>query len=389
MIEGFVNIEFDSDPVVLREEIYELIQQQFPEWDPIKAVLDKWIVDGCSAIGADLGDLAGVVPKEILREFGSTIFNIPSLEAVAAVATVTLNIKDAAGYPTIAAGTQMMMTLPDGNKVAFRTKEAVEVPVGKVKIENVIIEAIVPGAEANQLTEDPEMLDSVSYITSVEQTTTNTKGGRDEETPDAYLDRLTTEFELLSTAPITAEDYEKLARRFGMYRAVAVDNYDPIAETEGNERMVAVAMVDEEGEGATAEKKEEYQDEAESLREVNFIVNTMDPVYTEIDVEVEVQTLPGFAKALVKEQVEEALKRYLDPANWANTSDQPRLWRQNTIVRQTELIWLVNNVQGVDFIVGTVKLAKHTLPLEAKDVALTGKAALTKPKEMKVTAVEP
>lgn len=388
MLEGFINIEFDSDPVRLREEVYDLIKEQFPEWDPAKAVLDKWIIDGCAIIGADLGDVAGVVPKEILREFGSTIFNIPALEAEAAVATITFLIKDKAGYPTIPAGTQMMFTKADGNKVAFRTREAVEVPVGKNKVEGVVVEAIEPGVEANQLSVDPEMLDSLSYITGVEQTSENTKGGRDAETPDEYLDRLTSEFELLSTSPIVPEDYEKLARRFGMFRAVAIDNYNPEDKSEGNERMIAVAAVDSEGEGWTAEKKAEYKKEAEEKRETNFIVNTMDPVYNEIDVEVEVQALPGFDKAAVKLQVEEALRSYLDPANWANTSDQPRLWRQNTIVRQTELIWLINTVQGVDFIVGTVKLAKHGNPLKAEDVALEGKAALTKPKTMTVTAVE-
>lgn len=389
MIEGFINIEFDSDPVVLREEVYDLIREQFPEWNPAKAVLDKWIIDGCSAIGADLGDIAGVVPKEILREFGQSIFNIPTLEAEPAIATVTFNIKDALGYPTIKAGTQMMLTKPDGNKIGFRTRVDVEVPVGKTKIEGVVIEAIEPGAEANQLKGNPEMLDSVSYVTSVTQTSENTKGGRDAETPDEYLDRLTSELELLSTSPIVPEDYEKLARKFGMFRAVAIDGYNPADKSENNERMVAVAAVDEEGEGWTAEKKAEYQKEAEARREVNFIVNTMDPVYNEIDVEVEVQTLPGFDKATVKLQVEEALNSYLASRNWANTADQPRLWRQNTIVRKTELIWLINTVQGVDFIVGDVKLAKHGNVLKAEDVALEGKAALTRPKTMTVTAVEP
>lgn len=388
-VEGFINIEFDSDPVVMREEIYDLVREQFPEWNPAKAVLDKWIIDGCSAIAADLGDIAGVVPKGILEQFGQSIFNIPPLEGEPATAEVTLKIKDVAGYPTIAAGTQMMFTLPDGNKVAFRTRTPTEVPVGKNEIKNVIIEAVEPGAEANQLVGNPQMLDSVSYVTEVIQTTANTKGGRDAETPDEYLDRLTSELELLSTAPIIPSDYEKLARKFGMFRAVAIDGYNPEGETEGNERMVAVAAVDEEGEGWTAEKKAEYKAEAEAKREVNFIVNVMDPTYNKIDVKVEVQTLPGFDKVAVKLQVEEALRNYLDPANWANTQEEPRTWRQNTVVRKNELIWLINTVQGVDFIIGDVELAEHGKALEAKDVALKGKAALTRPETLTITVVEP
>lgn len=387
--EGFVPIEIENDADVLRQEVYELIQTMFPEWDPAKAVLDKWIVDGCSFIAADLGDIAGFVPEEILRQFGQTIYKIPALPAEAASATVTIFITDKLGHPTIKAGTQMMFTMADGNNVAFRTREDVEVPVGVNELKGVIIEAVIPGSEANQLAGAPVMLDSISYIVEVKQTSVNTSGGADAETPEAYLDRLTVELELLSTAPITPKDYEKLARRFGMYRAVAIDGYDPVAETLGNERMVAVAAVDQEGEGWTAKKKEEYKAEAEALREVNFIVNVMDPVYNEINVKVEVECLPGFNKVAVKEAVEEALKNYLAARNWGNNINEPRLWRQNTVVRQSELIWLVNTVPGVDFIIGTVELSKGAGAVKPEDVALEGKAALTRPKTLTVAAVEP
>lgn len=389
MAEGFINIEVESDPGTLSQTVYERIQEMFPEWDPAKAVLDKFIIDGCALMSADLGDIAGVVPEEILRQFGETIYKVPALPAEPAVAVVTIKIQDKAGYPTIKAGTQMMFTMANGNKVAFKTQSDLEVPIGTDELKLVTIEAIEAGAEANQITEDPQMLDSVSYVKSVEQTSANTSGGKDAETPDEYLDRLTVVLELLSTAPILPSDYERLARAFGMYRAVAIDGWDPIGETEGNERMVAVAMVDEEGEGATAEKKEEYKAEAEAKREVNFVVNMIDPVFNEINVDVEVQCLPGFNKAVVKAAVEEALNTYLAARNWANTAGEPRLWRQNTIVRKNELIWLINSVQGVDFIVGDVELSKAAEPLAKVDVPLSGKAALTKPKTITVVAVEP
>lgn len=389
MPEGFLNIEIENDPVALREAVYEQIKAQFPEWNPSKAILDKWIIDGCALIGADLGDIAGFVPEEILRQFGETIFKVPTLKAEPAIATVTIFMTDALGHPTIPAGTQMMLTMPSGNKAAFRTKAAVEVPVGKSEVKGVLIEAVEAGSEENQLVGNPQMLDSVSYIKEVKQTSANTSGGRDAETPSEYLDRLTTKLELLSTAPILPEDYAKLARALGSFRAVGIDGYEPIAETENNERMVAVAAVDEEGEGWTAPKKEEFKAEAEASREINFVVNPMDPTYNEMSSEVEVSCLPGFAKANVKQLVEEALDQYFSPKNWGNTASEPRLWRQNLIVRKTEVIALVNNVAGVDFIVGDVKLAKAAEPLEAKDVNLIGKAALTKPKVggIKVTAV--
>lgn len=387
MAEGFINIEIDSDPVSLRETVYEQIKTMFPEWNPAKAVLDKWIIDGCAQIGADLGDIAGFVPEEILRQFGETIYKVPALEAEPAVATVTIVIIDKAGHPSIPAGTQMMLTMPNGEKAAFKTRAVQEVPVGSNEIKGVLIEAVELGTEQNQLAGNPQMLDSVSYIKEVIQTSEHTSGGRDAETPSEYLDRLTTKLELLSTAPILPEDYAKLARAFGMYRAIAVDGYEPTGEKENQERTVAVSAVDEEGEKWTVLKKEEFKAEAEALREVNFVVNVFDPTYTEVNAKVKVKALAGFDKVRVKELCEEALKQYLEPKNWANTTTEPRLWRQNTVVRQTELIWLVNNVPGVDYIEGTVELSKGAGAVKPEDVALEGKAALTRPKTITVEVV--
>jgi hypothetical protein len=384
----FIDIAVETDPDALKQTLYELIQEQFPEWDPSKASLDKWIVDGTALIGADLGGLTVSVGKELFRQFGLTILAFPPLEAEPATGTVTINVIDTAGY-TIPAGYQMTIEESGSNKIAFRTKADAVVTAGQTKVEGVQIEAVVDGTEANDLTEDPKPLDSITFIKTIEQTSVETSGGVDEETPDEYLDRLATELQLLTTTPIIPSDFEKLARQIpGVYRAVAIDMYDSDKSEENKERNVSVAMVDVDGVGANAERKAEYKALAEEKREVNFEVHVMDPTYTEIDVEVEVVTLPGFSPAQVKAAVEEALQNYLDPSNWGNTQENPRLWRQNTTVRQTELIWLMNNVPGVDYVKGTLKLAKHGSTLEGKDVTLTGKAALTKPKTLTVKAVE-
>ena len=137
MAEGFINIEVESDPDILRQGVYEAIQEQFEEWDPAKAELDKFIIDGCSLMAADLGDVAGVVPEEILRQFGETIYKIPALSAEPATAKITIKVKDTAGYPTIVAGTKVTFTKPDGNKIAFRVQKDVEVPVGVSEIKKV------------------------------------------------------------------------------------------------------------------------------------------------------------------------------------------------------------------------------------------------------------
>jgi hypothetical protein len=125
----------------------------------------------------------------------------------------------------------------------------------------------------------------------------------------------------------------------------------------------------------------------EARREVNFVVNSIDPAYTTIDVVAEVVILPGFDSATVLDMVEAALNDYLDPANWGRAQSGDgrfsRPWINTTTVAYLNIARTILMVEGVAFI------SPGTLTVEgaALDVDLSGDPApLTRPGTMTITA---
>jgi phage-related baseplate assembly protein len=78
----------------------------------------------------------------------------------------------------------------------------------------------------------------------------------------------------------------------------------------------------------------------QSLREVNFVVNIIDPTITTVDVTATIKVLDTYNTDDVIAAVEAALQNYLTPATWSWAS----------VLRYNELIALISNVPGVDYV---------------------------------------
>lgn len=146
---------------------------------------------------------------------------------------------------------------------------------------------------------------------------------------------------------------DKIAIRHGSYTTNwAIGG---TAET-GVDRMVAVAAVDEDGIAIPSNVKTDVDNYLESLRELNFIVNVIDPIYTTIDVQTTFKLLPAFTATDVQTNVQTALANYLNPKNWGlpgqsgDASINPD-WTNKTVIRYLELTTVVNEVPGVDYVV--------------------------------------
>ena len=82
----------------------------------------------------------------------------------------------------------------------------------------------------------------------------------------------------------------------------------------------------------------------DSLREVNFVVPIADPIYTSIDVQVEVTANPGTDKVALQAAVIASLQNYLDPARWGVPLSDFTEWVNDTKVRFLEVAQVINNV---------------------------------------------
>jgi hypothetical protein len=150
----------------------------------------------------------------------------------------------------------------------------------------------------------------------------------------------------------------------------------------GNERMVAVAVVDADGNPVGSTIKQEVDAYLQSVREVNFVVSVIDATYTTIDVTFTAVALAGHVPADVEAAAETALMDYLSPKNWGLPIEAGDIiegqWVNQTVVRYLELTAVVNGVEGVDYI-SALTFRRGTDAFASTDITLAGPVSLPMP----------
>lgn len=383
---SYVDIDVDADPQAIEQAIFDSLELSFPGWMPAPGDLITQVVRALAFQMSDLAELAADARAEIFRRFGEVIVGIPALAATSAQTTSTWTVTDDAGY-IIPAGA--LVGIPSGEDlIGFRVETEVLIPGGSTATAAgaVTLTAVEPGAAANDLNSDPVLIEALPFVTEI-VLEDPTHGGIDAETGDAYLDRLRGELQLLSPKIILPRDAEIAALRVpGIARAVALDGYNPIGPSTGNERMLAVAIVGANGESLGSGVKTQLTEILTARREINFVFHAIDPTYTEVDVDVEFVPYDGFDPAIVTGSVEAAIAAYLSPASWGRSPfDDDTTWRNMTVVRHSELITVVNNVTGVDY-VNSLTLAEGGGSLGTSNVTLDEPAPLATPGDINVTA---
>jgi hypothetical protein len=387
---SFIDIPIETDAGSVEQDVYDALAERFPGWEPSPSQLEVFLVKALSLMSADLAEVSNDVPGDIFAQFGTQIVNVPPFLAISASSASTWTMTDDAGY-TIPAGTQVAIPAAGDEDVAFVVLADVTVAPGDTATAagEVILSAIEPGVGANDLDATPVLIDALAFVDSI-ALIAPTAGGQDAEEDDAYLDRLAAEMTLLTPRPILPPDVEILARRIPeVIRALALDGYNPDDDTYDNERMLAVAVVDEDGEVVSSDGKDAVDVLLQAMREVNFVFNVIDPTYTTIDVDVAATALPGFDTSTVEAAIDETISDLLLPANWGRGQElQSAFWRLQDTVRRNELIAVANRVEGVDY-VSALTLAIHGDSLATADVTLSGPAPLTRPGDVTSTVSAP
>jgi hypothetical protein len=371
----------ETDPDVIAQLAFDRLGALIPGWEPSETDLVTILLETVSRMAAENRDLASEVPTAIFRYYGATVIDLPPVDEQEATGESTWTMIDNAGY-TIEAGTVVNIPAAGDELLAFETDIDVVIPPGQTSTAagEVTLTALVAGEEANGLTGTPELQDALDFVATI-TLTQPTSGGVDAEADSDYLNRLAERLKLLSPRPIIEEDFAILARDIpGVWRATAVDGYNPDNATFNNERMVAVASIDEAGNAVGSTIEAEVDAYLQALREANFIVNTFDPTYTAIGVTFAGVAVKGADPEDVETRAEAAVAEYLSPANWGKVSratatedEADRTWVNQTQVRQFEVVALLNNIQGMDYLT-SVTLSGGTA--SGSDRILAGVAAL-------------
>lgn len=236
-VSKFIRYPIETNPTTLAEAVYAYIQARAAQWSPNDGALDVWIIQGLTAIAAELRELATDVPTDIFRYYGASLIGLPPLDDTPSTVSSTWAVINTAGY-TIPAGTQVGIRDSAGNIVPFEVVTSVVIPPGSAATAagGVTLRSSGTGAAtaglagvgANFGDGYVTLLDVLDFVTNVTLTGVTT-GGVDAEDDDVYLDRLATRLRLLSTRPVLPADFATLARDIaGVYRVVAIDLYNPI-----------------------------------------------------------------------------------------------------------------------------------------------------------------
>lgn len=380
----YIVYPIDTDPEDLAQLAYDELESSVPGWEAHEGNFETLLIAALSRIAADLRDVASDVPTSIFRYFGASIMGISPSVGAAAEATTTWTMVDNSGY-TIPSGTLVGIPSATG-LVAFEVTSDISVPNGSTTATGVTIRAVEIGTEPNGLNTTPQLIDSLTYVSSVALDAA-VADGVDPETDDDYLLRLAQELQLMAPRPILPNDFVAIALRDdNVYRAIALDGYDPVGETYDNDKMVTIVPINASGAALTTDQKNNLKAALEAVREVNFVVNVMDPSFSEIDVTTEVTYLPGYEDtAALQAAVEAGLAEALSPLNWNQLVNEPlSSWLTDTKVRYLEVAEILNRIPGVRY-VKSLTIGKDGGSQAASDVSLTGAAPLPQPGTFVVT----
>ena len=144
-----------------------------------------------------------------------------------------------------------------------------------------------------------------------------------------------------------------------------------------NERMMTVVAVDDNGSPLSSATEANIASYLESLREVNFLVNVVGPIYTGIQVHWEGVTTAGGNPTTVTSAANQALVNYLDPANWAGGDNSPPVWdvAQNSVF-YLSIVTLLGDTPGLDHLTNVLIGYKGQAVNGTIDLALPGPGPL-------------
>lgn len=296
---------------------------------------------------ADLAQLCTSGGNELFRQFGTKLIQLPYQVGTSAQAIVTVTAQDTAGY-TLPQGTQLTLTLA-GVQVAFQTATTLTIPSGQSSGQVTVL-AVQTGSSLNGAGSPASLVSQITWVTGLSVVAASS-GGVDQESDTGYVNRLAATLQLLAPRPITASDYVTMAINFvpaagtdqvEVGLASAIDGYDPGSNTFGNEREVTVAITQADGTPVGVDTLTAVQAYLAARREVNFIVNVVNPNVNAIYVACTVKGATGFSAATVQANVQAALLAYLALPNFPLPN--------GTTIYLSKLEAIIQNAAGVDHI---------------------------------------
>jgi hypothetical protein len=216
-----------TDPDDIAQAAFDRIRLSFPNFDPRESQMATIVIVALAFRAAEIADLVPLIPKSIFRWFGATVIGLPPEDGNPAHTSVTIYVRDDAGY-VIDAGDTISIEDEQGDTHLFALDTDAIIPAGATSLSNITITALEDGEEANGITGgEASLVEGLDYVISVTQQGTSS-GGADAEDDDAYVNRLSRRLGLVPR-PVLAEDFAALAMvEFPeIWRMTSLNHYAP------------------------------------------------------------------------------------------------------------------------------------------------------------------
>lgn len=367
----YVNLTiYDADTQAVFENALLNLQTFLPDWTPREGNTEVLLMESLALMVSESVVAINRLPDGIMEAL-MLLFGIERNNGSPPHATLTFNMVNSLGY-TIPAGTEARLTLAGGlDPVDFATDIELVIAPGNTS-GSVAATGDRYTADANNVSpQDLELLDSISYVETVHLDAIATNG-TDPEDDQEYFTRGATRFSRLSETLVLPRHFTAYAlEQTYVERATTLDNWDGSGGAPGDDPGHVTVAVYGNGAPLSSPQKTTLQAEMDALAATNLLVHVIDPTITSVAVTATVMAKAGFDTAAVDAEVTQVVTNYLNPATWP--------W--SGTVRRFELVSLMDQVEGVDYVV--------SITVPAADVTLTGFAPLASAGAIDITVTAP
>lgn len=342
MAEDFVTVPFDVDEASLADGAIERLSTEWEDWEPNDGDPEVVQIEAHASMVADAAAQAAVMPASAMRTILQRLHGIEYSAGSYATTTATFTFPDTDPARVISEGFTVDV---DGYSFLVAT----DVAAGDLVAPGVPLIASDPGSAWSELPGATVTPVGAIVVESI-VLDTPTAGGTDPETDDEFEAKGVRQLRLRAKTLVTGRDYELEALdNPAVARVLAIT--DSVAKT------VRVIPGTDAGQPIPQTEKDALLDDYEQYRLSNWNVSIEDPTVTTIDVAYSWHPLPTYLVDEVQARIDDALGTYLNPAGWGadtplseGAAVTPGRWFLQPRVRKNEVIALISNVLGVDYV---------------------------------------
>jgi baseplate J-like protein len=376
----YVELALVGDTTSLTQSGLNFMSDSIPGFTARPGNVETILVQASGQIQGELLDQAMYVPAEAFAALGTSVYGIPMLDGQQAYSAAVVTWAADTPASQMPAGTQVGVPNGDGSQYVFETDRTLVAPNGG-GVQDVVLIARDVGEAMNDSFGECEMIDEIEGVESI--IANGAIGGADDETADAYLDRLTTILALLAPRPILPEDHAALASTVPGVGRVSVINlyypgttardaglavgdfdkplppktppYDPVVAATNIPRCTTVAITGENGAVPDNALMTAVYQLLDTNREVNFLNFVMKPQYTSVDVRAVVTPYPNRTKQDAIDSSAQMVTDWLSPTGYGivpgagagtawSTTDKLRIYEVVDYLNRGAATWYVESV---------------------------------------------